>query len=101
VLRARASAYLATVSRRAGWGSTVVRAVVEMGNAAETILAIAARDHADLIVMSTHGLSGVRRWMIGSVAEKVVLAASTPVLLIRVSAPPTRRPPEGDEIATL
>ena len=38
---------------------------------------------ADLIVMSTHGRSGVRRWVYGSVAEKVLRGADAPVLLVR------------------
>ncbi|HUO94776.1 MAG TPA: universal stress protein [Steroidobacteraceae bacterium] len=83
-LRARAADYLAAVSRREGWGSTRVRTAVETGNAAEIIIGVAAREQADLVAMSTHGLSGAQRWMLGSVAEKVVLAASMPVLLIRV-----------------
>jgi nucleotide-binding universal stress UspA family protein len=41
------------------------------------------REQMDLIAMSTHGRSGVRRWLLGGVAHKVVHAASTPVLLIR------------------
>lgn len=38
---------------------------------------------ADLIVMSTHGRSGIQRWVYGSVAEKVLRGAETPVLLVR------------------
>lgn len=39
--------------------------------------------NADLIVMSTHGRSGVQRWVYGSVAEKVLRGADVPVLLVR------------------
>ena len=85
VLRAHAVAYLTAVSRRAGWGSTRVRVAVETGAAAEMILGVAAREQIDLVSLATHGLSGVQRWMLGSVAEKVALAASMPVLLIRVT----------------
>jgi nucleotide-binding universal stress UspA family protein len=38
---------------------------------------------ADLIVMSTHGRSGISRWVYGSVAEKVLRGSSAPVLLVR------------------
>ncbi|MGO8854353.1 MAG: universal stress protein [Steroidobacteraceae bacterium] len=83
VLRAQAHQYLTGVARRSGWEASKVHVVVETGNVAEIILAVAAREHMDLIAMSTHGRSGIRRWVLGSVAEKVLHAASTPVLLIR------------------
>jgi nucleotide-binding universal stress UspA family protein len=37
----------------------------------------------DLIVMATHGYSGVRRWALGSVADKVLHATKKPLLLVR------------------
>ncbi len=83
VLRDRAHEYLSEVSRRSGWGGSRIHVVVESGNVAEIILAVAAREQMDLVAMSTHGRSGVQRWVLGSVAEKVLHAASTPVLLIR------------------
>ena len=83
VLRAGAVQYLTGVVKRSGWGASKVHVAVETGNVAEIILTVAAREQADLIAMSTHGRSGVSRWLLGSVAQKVVHAASTPVLLIR------------------
>jgi len=56
---------------------------LEFGPAAEAILHVAEQVHADLIVMSTHGRSGLARLWLGSVAMKVVQAASLPVLLVR------------------
>jgi nucleotide-binding universal stress UspA family protein len=47
----------------------------------------AAASHADLIVMSTHGRSGMERWLLGSVAERVMRGAKAPVLLIRPDQP--------------
>ena len=55
-------------------------------DSAEAIVEEAARHQADLIVMATHGYGGVRRWMLGSVADKVLQAAPAPLLLVR---PPT------------
>jgi nucleotide-binding universal stress UspA family protein len=83
VLRTQAHQYLAGVVRRPGWGASKVHMVVETGSVAEIILTVTAREQMDLIAMSTHGRSGVRRWVLGSIAEKVLHAASTPVLLIR------------------
>ncbi|GAB4566751.1 MAG: universal stress protein [Anaerolineae bacterium] len=56
--------------------------VLLQGPVAETIVDYAAREGIDLIVMSTHGRSGLSRWIFGSVAEKVLQGARCPVLLI-------------------
>jgi nucleotide-binding universal stress UspA family protein len=58
---------------------------VEMGRGpvAETILKCAEGMQADLIAMSTHGRSGMARWLLGSVADRVVHASPIPVLLVR------------------
>ncbi|QLA15041.1 universal stress protein [Desulfolutivibrio sulfoxidireducens] len=53
------------------------------GYAAEEILAAITNEKADLLVMGTHGRKGIDRILFGSVAEKVVKAATCPVLTIR------------------
>jgi nucleotide-binding universal stress UspA family protein len=60
-----------------------VETALVVGNAAEQIVEAAAEQHADLLVMATHGYSGIKRWALGSVADKVLHAARTPLLLIR------------------
>lgn len=60
-----------------------VRPVVEVGLPAETIVDYASKNDVSLIVMSTHGRTGVARWVYGSVADKVLRAAPCPVLLVR------------------
>ena len=62
------------------------RNLVTTGEAAPEILRIAHQEHADLIVIASHGLTGWRRMVFGSVAEKVVRQAICPVLTI--VAPP-------------
>jgi len=62
---------------------------VDHTDAAEAIAAEAERRQVDLIVMATHGYGGWQRWMIGSVADKVLHAALTPILLVRA---PMREP---------
>lgn len=57
--------------------------VVTTGHAASAISDVVSDNDIDLIVMSTHGRSGLSRWVFGSVAEKVVRLAECPVLLIR------------------
>jgi nucleotide-binding universal stress UspA family protein len=56
------------------------------GEAATAILREAERVRADLIVMGTHGRSGLPHMLVGSVTEKIVRAASCPVLTIRPDA---------------
>jgi nucleotide-binding universal stress UspA family protein len=60
-----------------------VKTVTLVGDPAEEIVDYTDKEKIDLIVMSTHGLTGIKRWSIGSVAYNVVKAATPPVLLIR------------------
>jgi hypothetical protein len=50
------------------------------------ILRIADAEHADLIVIATHGRTGLRRLAFGSVTEKIVRTADCPVLVLRKNA---------------
>jgi nucleotide-binding universal stress UspA family protein len=67
-----------------------VKCTVERGTPEEVILERAVPD-TTLIAMATHGRSGMNRFLMGSIAEKVLRAATTPILLIR--------PSEGSKIA--
>lgn len=69
-----------------GTGASM-RTVVEEGDPAAVIVDTAVAEKADLIVMSTHGLTGVSRWILGSVTQKVLQAAPCPVLVVRNSHP--------------
>jgi nucleotide-binding universal stress UspA family protein len=60
-----------------------VKGVVGFGPAVDEILRVAEEESADLIAMSTHGRSGVGRWVLGSVADAVVRRAELPVLVVR------------------
>ena len=72
-------------ARLKGQGFKVTSDIVE-GGVANAILREAEERGVDLIAMSTHGRSGVARWLIGSVADKVVRASPLPVLLVRPAA---------------
>jgi nucleotide-binding universal stress UspA family protein len=56
---------------------------VRYGNDAEEILDHAAQKDIDMIAMTTHGRSGVKRFLIGSVAEKVLRHSPKPIFLVR------------------
>ena len=70
------------VSARKGKGMKASHAILK-GQAAETIADYAAKHGVDIIVLATHGRSGVTRWVLGSVADRLVRSSCIPVLLVR------------------
>lgn len=60
-----------------------VQCTVRKGNAAEAIIEVAGAEKQTLIALATHGRSGLDRWLLGSVAEKVLRGASNPTLVVR------------------
>lgn len=80
---AEAQAYARRMEERLAGQGARARGLVEIGSPAESILAAARREGADMIAMTTHGRSGLARWVFGSVAEKVIRASNVPVLVSR------------------
>lgn len=62
---------------------TRTRSTVAKGRAAEAIIEQGAADKTTLIAMATHGRSGLNRFLLGSVAEKVLRGTANPLLLVR------------------
>lgn len=58
----------------------------DFGDPAEKIVALARHVDADLIIVGTHGRTGIKRMILGSVAERIVRLAGCPVLVIREKA---------------
>src|ERR1051325_740952 len=58
---------------------------IDRGRAEDVIIQKAEADTAPLIAMATHGRSGINRWLLGSLAEKVLRCAANPLLLIRAT----------------
>jgi nucleotide-binding universal stress UspA family protein len=83
-IRDEARAYLEEVAHRIGEeeGLSTSTTVAE-GSAAEVICRQATEDHASLVVMATHGRTGLTRLWLGSVADEVLRGASGNVLLLR------------------
>jgi len=99
-----AEEYLAGVRARVlAGGLEAVETSVWYGPAADAIVEAARYRNADLIVMSSHGRSGVSRLVLGSVAESVLRATTVPILLIRPDGAPVDTPfmgaPSAKEIA--
>ncbi len=82
--KSTADTYLSSVATKLKpSGITAETAVIE-GLPAEAIIDYARKNKVDLIIMSTHGRSGISRWVYGSVADRVVRNSVVPVL----AAPP-------------
>lgn len=75
--------YLAGVERRLAAKGLRVQRRLQIGRAADEILAAAAESGADMIALTTHGRSGIGRLLFGSVAEAVLRASPVPVLMFR------------------
>ena len=82
-----AQRYLAQWSKHRLLEGIVVYTQVASGNPAAAIIAQAAQPPTDLVVISSHGYTGVKRWLLGSVAEKVARHALVPVLVVRDKEP--------------
>lgn len=73
--------YLKKVAARAK--DVAIRCHVAKGDTADVIIEKGAAESNTLITMATHGRSGLNRWMLGSIAEKVLRGTETPTLLVR------------------
>ena len=83
----RFSREMAEVQEKAGGKAVSVKGEVVLGYAAEEILRYADEKEVDLILMATHGRSGIRRWVMGSVADKILRSSAFPILLVRAGMP--------------
>jgi len=98
--------YLRKVGRRLEPVAAEVEVAVRFGRPADEVLAFADNVGADLIAMTTHGRSGIRAWIFGSVADRIMRGATCPVLLVRAGQAQLRTtyqrilvPLDGSELA--
>ena len=78
-----AEEYVKRIEDRLKSNGLVADSHVRYGDAAAEILDHAAMKDIDLLAMSTHGRSGVGRWLLGSVTEKVLRHSPKPIFLVR------------------
>lgn len=95
LLRSQATNDLETLAAQLRDEGLRVKTVVMHGPAAEVIVDEAALREADLIVMATHGYSGLKRLALGSVAERVLHTATMPLVLVRAHAAERERGQEA------
>ena len=81
--KASAEEYLNQIMKRMKPGETRLEKEVLIGRPADKLADYADQNDVDLILMATHGRSGVSRWVRGSVADRILRAASVPVLMVR------------------
>lgn len=82
-----ALAYLRSVAQRLP-DDVPATVLAEIGSAAEGVLEQAREQEADLIVISSHGRSGLNRWVFGSVAERVLSQAPVPAIIVNSRCEP-------------
>ncbi len=82
-LVAKAKGYVDTVKKKAEAAGVAVQAIVREGESYKAITKIAAEGSADMIVMGSHGRTGLKRLLMGSVTEKVIGHAPCPVLIAK------------------
>ena len=80
-----ATTYLQAVAKRMSDAGIAVQTEMRQGQVTRAI--VEAAQPGDMIVMASHGRSGISRWLLGSVAEDVLRHASVPVLLVRAAEP--------------
>ncbi len=81
--RAEADEYITETAKRLKKKDGItVQTALAYGSPAEEILKYAKKNQVDLIIMTTHGRSGVTRWVFGSVADRILRHSPVPVLII-------------------
>jgi nucleotide-binding universal stress UspA family protein len=83
LIRNRVEDYLNNTGESLKKKNVDVKTITSTGNAAEEIIKAAEDTGADLIAMSTHGRSGLRRLAFGSITDKVLRHSHIPVLMVR------------------
>ena len=82
-VKAEAREYLDKAYQRLKGKKGEVRVELRVGDIAQEIIKFAEGKKVDLIAISSHGHSGIEKWVFGSTANKVLQASSAPVLLVR------------------
>jgi nucleotide-binding universal stress UspA family protein len=97
-----AEAYLKTMARSEELAGIIVDTTALFGAAAQTLLSMAAQFEADLVVMTSQGNTGMKRWVLGSVAHKLARHSPIPVLVLHEAGTmPVGARPDGRPVRAL
>ena len=86
--KSKAKDYLDQIKNRLKSEGTELHSEVLVGRVADSLADYIEKNDIDLILIATHGRSGVTRWVRGSIADKILRSSSVPVLMVR--APGTK-----------
>jgi len=81
--KSSAEKYLKEMATRIGREEIVLQTEVIVGKVADSLVDFAETNDIDLILIATHGRSGVSRWVRGSIADRILRASRVPVLMVR------------------
>ena len=90
ILSSAQAGLLAAIEKRKDSG-VEMRSILRDGPPAEEVAAVAKQVHADMVILGTHGRTGLRRAIMGSVAEEVIRACECPVLAIHDPVPASKK----------
>jgi nucleotide-binding universal stress UspA family protein len=80
-MKSETARYLEKVSEQ--FAKEKAHIILRKGDPAQEIIKISAEENVNVVAMSSHGKSGITRWIMGSVSNKVLHAGKTPLLLVR------------------
>lgn len=83
---ARLTAEVAALRSNPAYATLDVGMKIEIGRPADHVVEVATREHAERIVVGSHGRRGIERMLLGSVAERIVRLAPCAVLVVKESA---------------
>ena len=86
--KTEAESYLNSVATRLREAEFQVAKVILEGETANNVIAFAHQHDVDLVLLSSHGQSGLSKWNISSIVQKIILRAYMPVMIVRAYQPP-------------
>ena len=81
--KSKAKDYLDQIKNRLKYEGAELQSEVLIGRVADSLADYTEKNDIDLILIATHGRSGVSRWVRGSIADKILRSSSVPVLMVR------------------
>jgi nucleotide-binding universal stress UspA family protein len=85
--RAEAEKYLAEMVTQMGQAGVVAESIIMEGDGAERVVEHARASRSDLLMLSSHGQSGLSGWSVSSVVQKIILRAHTSIMIVRAYQP--------------